>query len=267
MAYPVAESADQVPPPWVMWAGRSPIVAAAIHNGHDVRPEIAAHIAVAAEERRREEDPFTDRFTQISPRRIVVNRSRFEVDLNRPVEEAVCLDPKDCWGLRVWKRRPSPELIDASRRLHSDFYTELDDFLSETKRQHERFVVLDIHSYNHMRAGPEEPPEDPARNPDVNVGTGSLNRARWGALVDRFIADLAAQPAHLDVRENVKFRGRYLAAWIHKHFPEDGCCLAIEFKKTFMNEWTGRIDESRMQDLISALTATLPGLKEELVRA
>src|ERR687884_306413 len=57
-------------------------------------------------------------------------------------------------------------------------------------RRGQRFVVLDLHSYNHRRSGPEAPPADPAGNPEINVGTGSLDRERWGPLVDRFADDL-----------------------------------------------------------------------------
>ena len=62
--------------------------------------------------------------------------------------------------------------------------------LAEKIRAHGSVVVYDLHSYNHRRAGPDGPPADPVQNPDVNLGTGSLDRDRWGPLVDRFMADL-----------------------------------------------------------------------------
>ncbi len=39
--------------------GKGPIVATAIHNGHDVRPEVRELLAISEEDRLREEDPFT----------------------------------------------------------------------------------------------------------------------------------------------------------------------------------------------------------------
>jgi hypothetical protein len=77
------------------------------------------------------------------------------------------------------------------------------------------------------------------------VGTGSLDRDRWGALVDRFMGDLGAQQVKghpLDVRENVRFKGGHLARWVHARYPGVGCALAIEMKKFYMDEWTGRAD-------------------------
>ena len=42
--------------------------------------------------------------------------------------------------------------------------------------------------------------------------------------------------------------------------------LALEFKKTFMDEWTGVLDEERLRYAQDSLAATLPGLHEELER-
>jgi N-formylglutamate deformylase len=251
---------------WTIVDGAAPVVAAAIHNGHDLRAEVASLVEADAADRLREEDPYTERLTLAAPTRVVVNRSRFEVDLNRPVEEAICIDPKDCWGLKIWSKSPPDTLIQGSRDLHTAFYSSMKQLLEKTVTAHGRFVVLDIHSYNYRRTGPGGAPADPLENPDVNVGTGSLNRRQWGSLVDRFVSELSSHPLGLDVRENVKFKGRYLAAWVHEHFQGTGCCLAIEFKKTFMDEWTGELDEARLDALTLALQSTLPALETELFR-
>ena len=55
------------------------MVAAAIHNGHGVRDEVAELLSLTDAERLREEDPFTAAWTTITEARIVVNTSRFEV--------------------------------------------------------------------------------------------------------------------------------------------------------------------------------------------
>ena len=47
----------------------------------------------------------------------------------------------------------------------------------------------------------------------------------------------------LDVRENIKFDGGYFAQWIGERFPGTVCNLCIEFKKFFMDEWTGTLDD------------------------
>ncbi|MDH3397974.1 MAG: N-formylglutamate amidohydrolase, partial [Acidimicrobiia bacterium] len=60
---------------WTIERGEMPIVATAIHAGHDARAEAAALFAVSDADRLREEDPFTDRWTEIVDNRVVVLRS------------------------------------------------------------------------------------------------------------------------------------------------------------------------------------------------
>jgi hypothetical protein len=247
--------------------GEGPIVATAIHDGHAIRPEIEALLAIDEATRLREEDPFTGRIAAVAPTSFVALRSRFEIDLNRPRDAAVYRTPEDAFGLSVWREALSDELVRRSLEGYDAFYRALEAVLRERVRRHGRFVVLDVHSYNHRRGGPEASPADPSLNPEINVGTGTVDRARWGPLVDRFCSDLrrgSPDGRELDVRENVKFRGAAMSAWIHRTFPESGCALALEFKKTFMDEWTGELDDDRLGSLGRALASTFPGLVESL---
>ena len=255
--------------PWRIVHGDGPLVATAIHHGHDVRPEIQERLALPEDKRLNEEDPFTGPFTAVAPTRIIVERSRFEVDLNRPRENAVYRRPEDAWGLRVWKSHLPDEVCDRSLAIHDAFYETLHGILKKKEESHGAFVVFDIHSYNHRRDGPDAPAQDPAANPEVNLGTGSMDRARWGALADRFMADLRSFDfggRHLDVRENVRFRGAQLCRFVHQNFPKSGCGLAIEFKKFFMDEWTGETYPEIHGRIPEALRATVPGMLEELER-
>ena len=105
--------------------------------------------------------------------------------------------------------------------------------------------MLDLHSYTHRRAGPRAAPADEAANPEVNLGTGTMDRDYWSFLVDAFLAGISQsrwQGRLLDVRENVKFKGGYLARWLHQRYPRQVCVLSVEVKKIFMDEWTGTID-------------------------
>lgn len=252
---------------WEIHRGDQPLLATAIHDGHAVRAEVAELMAISDDDRRREEDPFTSRWTTVAPNRLVARRSRFEVDLNRPPEQAVYRTPDDCWRLEVWKRPLPDEVVDRSMSQYWAFYDLARAILNDIEQRFGDFVVFDLHSYNHRRAGPDAPPADPAGNPVVNVGTGTMDRDRWAPLVDRFIADLSAQTVAgtpLDVRENVRFRGGHLSRWVHETYPEHGCTLAIEVKKVYMDEWTGEPDEQVIAEVEQALLATLPGLFESL---
>ena len=247
--------------------GEGPIVATAIHDGHLLRDDVAALTALTDAERLREEDPFTAEWTAVAGTRLVPSASRFEVDLNRPRDGAVYMEPGDAWGLQLWRNRPPGPMVEASLARYDEFYAELDRVLGALRERFDGFVVLDLHSYNHRRGGPGAPPDDPELNPQINVGTGSMDRRLWGPLAERFMADLAAYDfpgGRLDVRENVKFSGGHMSRWIHERYPDSGCCLAIEHKKFFMDEWTGEPDESVIAAIAGALGATVPGLIESL---
>lgn len=247
--------------------GDSPLVTAAIHDGHAVREEVKRIMLLTESEQLREEDPFTGGWTHIAQNRMVVRVSRFQVDLNRPRDKAVYLLPRDAWGLKVWKRRPPDELVQRSLAEYDNFYSEVKRLLTDLERRYKYFIVFDLHSYNHLRDGQDRPPADPEFNPEVNVGTGTMKREFWASIVDRFITDLRGfnfLGRNLDVRENVKFRGGYFSRWIHKNFPNSGCVIAIEFKKFFMNEWTGELNQAQSEAIREALRSTVMGVTEEL---
>ena len=245
----------------IVHEGDGPIIATAIHDGHGLREDCVGCMALDEATRLREEDPHTARIAARVPTRLVVTRSRFEVDLNRPRDKAVYACAEDAWGLDVWRDGPAPELVQRSLAQYDEFYATLERVLRDRERRYGKFVVLDVHSYNHCRDG-VGCAADPEKNPEVNVGTGSVDRARWGTLVDNFMRELSAHG--LDVRENVKFQGGHMSRWVHQTFPTTGVALALEFKKTFMNEWTGEVDDARVDELASALASTLPGLVESL---
>ncbi|GGD12340.1 N-formylglutamate amidohydrolase [Nocardioides daphniae] len=247
------------------WDGQ--VVATSVHAGHEVRPELQPEMVLDEDTRLREEDPFTDRIASVVPSRMVTHRSRFEVDLNRPREEAVYREPDDCWGLDVWRDPPlSKELTEGSLAVYDHVYAALAERLDEVAARGP-FVLLDVHSYNHRRDGAAAQPAPDADNPEVNVGTGSVNQEVFGPLVDRFVRALGEQVVRghrVDARENVAFKGRALAWFVHTRYPGVGCVLALEFKKTWMDEWTGEVRDDHLEEIRAALTATLPVLEKSL---
>lgn len=245
----------------------TPLVAVALHDGHEVRDEIAAILALDEWDRLREEDPFTAEWTAIAPTRIIARRSRFEVDLNRPRERAVYLEPEQAWGMHVWKSPPDGETLARSLAEYDAFYVAVKDTLSALRRRFPRIVIYDLHSYNHRRGGAEGAPGDPDTHPEVNVGTGTMDRRRWSPVVDGFIEALRAFDflgRRLDVRENVNFRGGHFSRWVHRTFPDSACVLAIEVKKFFMDEWSGEPFPRELEAIDQALAATVPAVIDAL---
>jgi N-formylglutamate deformylase len=244
-----------------------PLIATAIHNGHDLRDEILSLVALREEERLREEDPFTGDWTAVAGNRIVVQRSRFEVDFNRPRDRSVYARPEDAWGLSVYRSPLPNQQRDQSLALYDGFYERLQQELAAMSERHGQIIVFDLHSYNHRRAGPDQPADDPGHNPEVNVGTGTMDRDRWSRIIERFIDGLRRfdfSGRRLDVRENVRFQGGNMARWVHQTFPRSVCVIAIEVKKFFMDEWSGELDVWQHRLMTEALRSTVPGLLHEL---
>ncbi len=247
--------------------GETPIFATAIHDGHIIREDLLDLSGLTESERLREEDPFTGIWTNVTDNRIIAHHSRFEYDLNRPPEKAIYLLPADAWGLKVWNVQPDRIKLAKSLQTYHKIYELIHKGLTELVDRFGSIVVFDLHSYNHRRNGPDAPAEDPALNPEINIGTGTMNRDFWSAIVNRFIKDLKAfnfQNRHLDVRENVKFKGGYFPRWVHENFQDSVCCISIEMKKFFMDEWTGAPDHETIADIGEALKSTIPGVLHEL---
>jgi hypothetical protein len=253
---------------WSLQVGQGPLVAAAIHDGHEIREEVLAHMTLSEADRLREEDPYTQLWTTIAPTRVIGLRSRFEVDLNRPRETAVYRTPADAWGLRVWNGGLPNSVASRSLAEYHAFYAMLNDLYRTLADRHGVFVVYDLHSYNYRRGGPDDLGADPGSNPQVNIGTGTMkNREKFSPLIERFKRDLSGfefPGGKLDVRENVKFFGGNHPRWAHDAYPESACVLAIEFKKFFMDEWTGKPYSELVEAIRQALASTVPGVLDEL---
>ncbi|HNX01493.1 MAG TPA: N-formylglutamate amidohydrolase [Candidatus Cloacimonadota bacterium] len=237
----------------------SPLLFTAIHNGHELRDEVKVNCALSDEDRLREEDPHTSIFTEIGTNRIILHTSRFEVDLNRKRERAVYLKPEDCWGLTPRLEEPSQEWISRSLDDYDTFYRRTDAFLDELIRTHGKVIVYDIHSYNHHRQGIEAPYDDPEQNPEIILGTSNM-AFTWMPKIEQMQDKIRSYNwfgRSLDCRMNVKFTGGNFAQWIHHQYNENACVISIEFKKIFMNEWTGSVNHSLLNELKTVLATTL----------
>lgn len=238
---------------------QSPVIGLAVHDGHELRPDVARQMVLPDAIRSREEDSHTGALARALPTSLVAHRSRFEVDLNRPRDEAVYRSPEEAWGLELWESEPDPSTISTSLSLYDAFYTKLGAVAERIANLHGGFVLYDIHSYNHRRDGPEAAPAPVGENPEVNLGTASLP-PKWKPVAETFLE--MARWEGLDGRENVKFRGRQVAAWVHEHYGDVACALAIEFKKSFMDEWTGEIYDTRYEHIRRFVQAsTVPVLE------
>ena len=253
-------------PEWRITRGDDAVLATAIHAGHELRPEVAELMALSDEDQLREEDPFTDEWVGIAKNTIVVDRSRFELDLNRPRDRAVYLVPEDAWGLDVWSSPPSDELKARSLEIYDRFYEELGVLCDEIVETHGYVLVLDLHSYNHRRTGQDGPVDDPELNPEINLGTESIHES-WAPVLASFVETMKELPffdGGLDVRENVKFKGGEMTKWVNARYGDRGLSIAVEMKKIFMDEWTGVHDEGITAQIGGILAAAADAARTAL---
>jgi N-formylglutamate amidohydrolase len=254
-------------PKYTFIKGESPVVISAIHDGHDVREELEHLYAIDETSRLREEDPFTATWTYHSDSRIIVHQSRFEVDINRPREKAVYQKPEDAWGLQVWKKPLPQEELEKSLAVYDEFYASAKQYFDELLSIHDSIIVFDLHSYNHQREGQVA---DQSKNPDINIGTGNMNRELWAPVVESLIEcfkcfDYDGQ--HLDVRENVKFKGGYFGKWLFEQYGNAVCPISIEFKKIFMDEISGKGFENQICMICSMVKLSVRDVIKELKKA
>ena len=168
----------------------------------------------------------------------------------------------------MWKSNElDEELVQRSLALHFGYYRLLETLLDGVAERHERFLLIDVHSYNHRRDGPAGAPAPQEEAPDINIGTFSMPRAEWAFLVDPLMDSMRSfdfNGRRLDVRENVAFQGKgEQARFVHRRYPGQACAIALEFKKFFMDEWSGEPDLAEvaaMRAFVADIAATAEGM-------
>lgn len=240
----------------------------AVHAGHQIRDELQPFLAATEDQLRMEEDPLTDVWAALGDSIFSCYNSRFEVDLNRPRDRALATDPKDTWGLRVWRERPPGEAIERSLEQHDAFYVMMREWIEQLIANNGKVLLLDIHSYNHRRAGRYAPPAPGEQNPDIDLGLTTLDNARFGALASTFAEALACescQGTKLDVRGNVRYPdGGHWPEWVYANYGDDVCTITLEYKKFYMDEWTGHCFMPVLEDLRIGLANAIRAARREL---
>lgn len=221
----------------------SPFWSFAIHDGHLISEDLLPYMNLSKAERLREEDPHTASIANLPINQFSVSTSRFQLDLNRNLENAIYLRPDQAWGLQVFSSALPESYISKLHKQHQSIYYTLERHIENTIRHYGYFVVLDIHSYNAKRESSEEI-IDEEHNPQINLGT-NYNTSKWQDFIQAFAQAMksaaAQQHVELDVRENVKFKGGNLAQHLINKYGEHGCVISIEFRKDFMDEWSGEV--------------------------
>lgn len=219
----------------------TPVICAAIHAGHQMRPSITSQCALSADERLYEEDPFTNQLIQAMPITLVAGDSRYEYDLNRPISSCIYTS---AWGRNVWESKLKSKERSESTRKHQTFYRVLESLVEAIEQRFGGALIFDIHSYNYLR--------HEKGTPTFNLGTEQIDKERWQSVIDFTLnrlgkVELPNMP--VDSTENDVFHGRgYLISHINGRF-QNSLVLPIEVKKIFMDELNGELYPLVMQSL------------------
>lgn len=220
----------------------SPIICAAIHNGHRLRAELDKTFLLTRQERFFEEDPYTDELISSFPIQLIGNDSRFEYDLNRAKTLSTYF--KTAWNKQVWQKPLSTKQRALSHQKHQAFYNVLEAIIRVIEQQFSNAIVFDIHSYNYKRIDRD--------TPTFNIGSGQIDVERWGKVVNHFEKQLnRITLPNIDARAATDevFHGRgYLITHVNAHF-DNTLVLPTEVKKVFMDETTGDVYPLVLEEL------------------
>ncbi len=211
-----------------------PMVCAAVHNGHRLRPELEKTFLLSKEERFYEEDPYTDELISSFPIVLIGNDSRFEYDLNRA--KALSTYFKTAWDKQVWQKPLSPKQRAQSHAKHQSFYNVLEALITRLEKLFNNSIIFDLHSYNYQRIEQD--------TPTFNIGTAQIDVERWQTIIKHFEKQLnQIKLPNIEVRaaSDEVFQGRgYVITHINAHF-DNTLVIPIEVKKVFMDETSGEL--------------------------
>lgn len=236
----------------------------AMHTGSRIRKGVKEALAVRREDRFREEDPYMDAFIREFPLQVVARDSRYEYDLNREPARAVYPADSMKWGKKVWCREIPARERDLSLAKHQEFH-DLTDIVVEYLLRHNRHaLIFDMHSYCYQREGRISWFEDP--RPEINLGTRAVNRELFTGAIESCLKELSATRIGdhpVRTAENKVFQGGYLSRRLSKARHNQVLVLALEYKKIFMDEWSGRV----YPDILDVLVRDFQAAAGKIIRS
>ena len=223
-----------------------------MHAGSRMDPVFRENLLISEQDQFREEDPYMQSFITEFPFQVIARDSRYEYDLNRDPDDAVYPFDRPKYGMRVWKREFSKNELRAGELKHLEFYELMDILIRYMLERNPTAIIFDMHSYCYQREKKQDWYQDP--KPGINLGTKAVNREKFGERIDMFMEDLGGQIIeNNEVRaaENEVFMGGYLSRRISREYYDRVLVLALEYKKIFMDEWSGELFPDILKLLIS----------------
>ena len=220
----------------------SPVVCAAIHNGHKLRADLKKNFLLTDRERSYDESPYTADLISSFPIVLIGNDSRFEYDLNKA--KTLSTSFKSTKNKQAWQKTLTVKQRSVSHAKHQSFYNVVVALVRKLEQTFKNTIIFDMHTYNYQHI-------DKA-SPTFNIGSSQIDMERWGAIAKKFEQqlnkiDLPNMDAYAATDEVFHGRG-YLITHISAHF-DNTLVLPIEVKKVFMDEKNGELFPLVLEEL------------------
>ena len=222
-----------------------------LHAASRIRPQLLNNIAVSKKERFYDEDPFTEQFIRNFPIKIIALDSRFEYDLNRNRDSCIYKKYKKKWNLKIWNDLPSDAEKQISYLKFDEFYGLMDIVNEFIVKNHKYAFLFDMHSFCYQRHEKKLWYKDEL--PEINIGTKASNRKFFKPAIEQFrnnISKTVIDKHKIRVAENEIFKGGYLSRRTGKKHYNRILTFALEYKKIFMDELSGKLFPEILESLI-----------------
>ena len=241
------------------------LIGVAPHWSHRIREDVAPKLAIDPTERLYEEDPHTERFLAPFATVLAPNQSRYEVDVNRPPDRALYVEPERAWGERVWAEPLDRYERERSLELWYEFHRFVDAAVEDAIERFGRALLFDLHSFN---ARPDAGPEQGEEPPVINLGTAHLRTDEEGeAILDRIrgrLRGFTVAGETCSFGENAVFYGGYINRRLSRSHGPRCLTVSVEFRKVFMDERTGEVHEEVLDELVAQTNALVHDLGDLL---
>ena len=258
---------------WTMQRGASPVVGTAIHDGHALPPGFAAGMAIArrgAACARRIPTRSSSSATCPTASSCI---SRASPSISTGIATAaIYLKPEQSWGVQVFSQPPSADLVRQAMRIHDRLLRDLRTFLRQLEEQFGRFVRPrrpQLQPPPRRTGRPAGQRRSDAAGQHRHLLDGPAALGACGRSVHRAAARVRVpRPSRWTCARTSPSRGAASRpASFTTSFPRTGCAIAVEFKKFFMDEWTGEADPEALDAIRAMIRSTLPLLEEILERS
>ncbi|MDH5721575.1 MAG: flavohemoglobin expression-modulating QEGLA motif protein [Spirochaetia bacterium] len=230
-----------------------PYICTAIHAGNNLREELSKISLFTPEERKKEEDLYTNELISSFPVTLTALDSRFEYDLNRNQKKCVY---EKAWGKKVYNRKLTKEERAVSLDKHARFYRILNALVFAIKEKFENCLIIDIHSFNWQTRLKESAPVFDIRT----LCPKKIRRLNLLEVFEKKLKEIRLPNIITTVdKDTISKETGYMVSYVSENLSNT-TIIPLGIKKIYMDELTGDsyplVIENLRNGLFHAVLAT-----------